>query len=435
MKKVLIIGAGFAGLNLAKSLDKNLFDITIVDKNNYHLFQPLLYQVATAGLSPADIAVPVRSIFRSHPHIRVLLAEVVGVDKERKIVHTQEDKDLPYDILVFATGAKTHYFGHDAEWESLSTGLKSIEDALDIRQKILLSFEKAELCDNPVECEKLKTFVVIGGGPTGVELAGAIAELAFDVFPGDFSGQNTKTSTVYLIEAGPRVLPSFPAKLSRLAVKDLERMGVHVKLESSVKEITSHGVMLENKNKAELFIETKNIFWAAGVKASNVAQMLGLDASLIDRMGRVVVEKNLNIPGFDDIFVLGDAACFKDAKGNPLPGMAPAAIQEGQYLGKMLSLLANNSDLSLKELKAFEYFNKGQMATIGRKKAIVAMTERLCFGGLLAWFGWLLIHLLYLVGFKNRVTVLFQWIWSYLTYQRGARLITFDSKSRSKLKD
>tara|TARA_R110000868_G_scaffold38661_8_gene135158 strand:- start:5765 stop:7012 length:1248 start_codon:yes stop_codon:yes gene_type:complete len=406
--KVIIIGAGFAGLNAAKSIAKlDHVQVQIIDRHNYHLFQPLLYQVATAGLNPADIATPIRAQLSPHKNIEIILDEVISINRTDKIVETKE-RTLHYDRLVVATGAKNFYFGH-TEWASLAPGLKGLEDATEIRRRLFLAFENAEKAQDEILRKKLMTFVLIGAGPTGVELAGAFAEIAHQVLAKDFRHINPQQSQVILIEAGPRILPSFNEKMSARAQKDLEAMGVKVLTNTKVIDITTDAVILSDGK-----IETQTIAWSAGVTPSPLAKTLGVE---LERRGRVPVDQSMALKEDSSVFVLGDLAAFNVNDGT-LPGVASVAIQQGRFMGKILK-----ADLDGKARPAFKYLDKGQMATIGRKKAVLQV-GKISFGGTLAWYAWLFVHLYYLIGFRNRFMVFLQWAWSYLTFKRGARIIT-----------
>jgi NADH dehydrogenase len=400
----VVVGSGFAGLNAARTLRNAPVEVTIVDKRNFHLFQPLLYQVATAALNPSDIAYPIRSIFRRQENVRgVLLAEVTGLDLDGREVTLEDGSRLPYDYLVLATGATHSYFGHD-EWEPLALGLKSLEDALVMRQRILAAFEKAER--NPEEAERLLTFVVVGAGPTGVELAGALVEIAVHSLDEDFDVIDPTRARVVLVEGAPNVLPVYPDDLSRSARRQLETLGVEVLTGSMVDQIDSGGVTLTDGHR----IDAGLVLWAAGVQASSLGEMLGADT---DRSGRVLVKDDLSVPGHSEVFVVGDLATLPG-----VPGVAPAAMQMGTHAARMI-----HSDIAGGVRTAFAYRDKGSLATIGRARA-VADFGRIRFGGFVAWLSWLAIHIFFLIGFRNRVLVLISWAWSYLTFRRGARIIT-----------
>lgn len=406
---VVIIGAGFAGLSAAKALAKAPVRITLVDRRNYHLFQPLLYQVATAGLSPADIAMPIRSILSRQRNATVLLGNVTGIDTARRVVLI-DTREISYDTLIVATGACHAYFGHD-EWESVALGLKKIEDATDMRRQILLSFELAENSEDPAERQRLLNFVIVGGGPTGVELAGAIAELARKVLACDFRHINPRHARVILIEAGPRVLATFPEKLSVAAQRALQRLGVEVRVGARVTECDARGVVVAGER-----IEARTILWAAGVAASPAAKWLKTKA---DRLGRVSVGPDLTLPGHRDVFVIGDTAAAVDAKGNPLPGLAPVAKQQGSYVAQLIRARLKG----ISNTSPFRYRNYGNLATVGRKIA-VADFGFLRLGGYLAWWLWGAVHIFLLIGFRNRIAVALNWLWAYFTFHRGSRLIT-----------
>ena len=411
--RVVIIGAGFAGLSAAKGLAGAPFDVTVVDRHNYHLFQPLLYQVATAGLSPADIASPIRGILRRQKNARVVLANVAGIDPVRKEV-LAEGRRIPYDYLILATGAEHAYFGHD--WSAYAPGLKTIDDATYLRRRILLAFERAEEEPDPEERRRLLNFVVVGGGPTGVEMAGAIAELAKRALAADFRSIDPRDARIVLIEAGPRLLPAFDPALSEAARRSLEHLGVEVQLGSAVTDCDSSGVSLGDRR-----LETRTIMWAAGVKSSPAAEWL--DAAH-DRAGRVNVAADLSVPGHRDVFVIGDTAVVLGADGKPLPGVAPVAKQQGAYVARLLMARAES-----KTLPAFRYRDFGSLATIGRKRA-VAQLGRFKISGFAAWLLWSVAHIYFLIGFRNRLIVALNWAWSYITFQRGTRLITGISGSR-----
>ena len=407
MKKVIIVGGGFAGINAAKALgDKKDIEVVLIDRRNHHLFQPLLYQVAMAGLSPAEIAYPIRSILTRFKNIQVLLGDVRSVDTKAHKIEI-DFGSMNYDYLILACGAKHSYFGHP-EWEDFAPGLKNLEQATEIRRRVLTAFEMAERESDQEKRGQLLTFVIVGGGPTGVELAGALGEISRFTLGKDFDQIDPKTTRIILIEGGPRILPSFDPKLSRQAHEDLEKLGVTIWTQRLVTKINSEGV-----NIGAEFIKASTVLWAAGVQPSGLNKTLNVE---LDSMGRVMIEKDLSLRNFPEVFVLGDQAHFSSEQG-PLPGLAPVAVQQGQHA-------ANNilRDLRGDVRKSFDYFDKGQMATIGRKKA-VAQFRKLRFSGSIAWIAWLLIHIYYLIGFKNRLFVLMDWFWSYATYQKGARLI------------
>ena len=412
-RRVVIIGAGFGGLSAAKALARADVDITLIDRHNYHLFQPLLYQVATAALSPADIASPIRSVLRFQKNARVVLANVSGIDTVRSEVHAEGHR-IPYDDLIIATGAQHAYFGND-DWEEFAPGLKTIDDATYLRRRILLAFEKAETEEDEAERARLLTFVVIGGGPTGVEMAGAIAELARRALKSDFRAIDPRSARVVLVEAGPRLLPSFDPSLSEAALHSLEKLGAQVKLNSSVTACDASGVTMGDTR-----IEARTIMWAAGVTASPAGRWLG---AATDRAGRVVVNPDLTVPGYPNIFVIGDTASVTD-DGKPLPGVAPVAKQQGMYVAALLRAQADG-----RALKPFHYRDFGSLATIGRKSAVMEL-GRLKLKGFLAWLLWCVAHIYFLIGFRNRAIVAMNWAWSYITFQRGTRLITGLSGAR-----
>lgn len=407
---VVIVGGGFGGLAAARALRRAPVHVTLVDRRNHHLFQPLLYQVATAGLSPADIAYPIRAVLSRQANANVILAEATAIDVARHEL-VLSDGRLRYDYLVVATGARHAYFGHD-EWEAFAPGLKSLEDALEIRRRILLAFEKAERETDPDARRALLTIVVVGGGPTGVELAGAIAEIARQVMKDDFRAIDPTETRVVLIEAGDRVLSSFPESLSAHAAEALTKRGVEVRTDTRVTAIDAHSVALGTEH-----IASATILWAAGVAASPLVKSLGVP---LDRAGRVQVEEDLTIPGHSDIFVIGDTATRLQANGAPLPGVAPVAMQQGRYVADLITMVIAGGPR-----EPFVYVDKGNLATIGRAAA-VAHIGRVKLSGLAAWVLWLVVHIMYLVGFRNRVVVLINWAWAYLTLSRGARLITGD---------
>jgi len=411
---VLVLGGGFAGLYAAKALRRAPVRVTVVDRRNHHLFQPMLYQVATAGLNPSDIASPIRSILRGSKNTDVLLAEAAGVDVSARRVQFSDGTSESYDYLVVATGAHHSYFGHDA-WAPLAPGLKSLEDALEIRRRVLLAFERAEREPDPVRRHELLTFVVVGGGPTGVEMAGAVAEIRSYALRRDFRHIDPAEATVLLLEGGPRLLPAYPPSLSTEAKKELRRLGVEVRTETFVTNIRPGAV-----EAAGLVIPTQTVIWAAGNTASPLLKEL---RAPLDRMGRVIVEPDCTIPSHPEVFVLGDAAAFNHQEGGTLPGLCPVAIQMGEYAARAI-----RDDLAGRPRKPFHYWDKGQLAVIGRGQA-VADIWRFHFGGFIAWLAWIFVHIFFLIGFRNRVMVLLEWAWSYLTYSRGARLITGEETS------
>jgi NADH dehydrogenase len=395
-------------LNTVRALRRARVRVTLVDRRNHHLFQPLLYQVATAALSPADIAYPVRSIVRRQRNAAVLLAEAVAVDRAaRELVLS--DGRLPFDYLVLATGARHAYFGHDA-WEKNAPGLKTLEDALEIRRRILLAFERAEREPDEPRRRALVTFVIVGGGPTGVELAGAIGEISRQVMVSDFRAIDPREAQIVVLEAGPRILPSFPEDLALEAQESLRALGVEVRTGCAVTAMGNGFVEADGTK-----IAAATILWAAGVRASPLAATLGAP---LDRVGRVLVERDLSIPGDANVFAIGDVAAFPHQTGAPLPGVAPVAIQQGRHVAENV-----RRDLAGEPRRPFHYRDRGSLAVVGRARA-VAQFGRFKLTGFLAWLGWSFIHILFLIGFRNRALVLFEWAWAYFTYQRGARLIT-----------
>jgi NADH:ubiquinone reductase (H+-translocating) len=412
--RVVIVGAGFGGLNAATALAGADVKITVIDQKNHHTFQPLLYQVATAGLSPGEIAEPIRSILHRHKNVEVLMAEVTGFDLERRVVQIA-DQDVPYDSLIVAAGARHSYFGHD-EWETLAPGLKTIEDAIEIRRRVLLAFELAELQAAAGEVTDPLNFVVVGAGPTGVELAGTLAEICRHALANDFRSIDPRRTHIHLIEGGPRVLPSYPEDLSRSALEQLQHLGVEVLTNAMVTKIEPGTISMGNAS-----MKAAVILWAAGVAASPLGKKLGAP---VDRAGRVLVQPDLSISGHPEVFVIGDLAALKDQSGNLLPGVAPVAILEGRFVAKLIrQVIADVSPDRSGQRKPFHYRDKGSLATIGRAAAI-AQFGKVHISGFMAWLAWLFIHILFLIGFQNRVLVLIQWAWSYFTYERGARLIT-----------
>lgn len=408
---MVIVGGGFAGINAARRLIRSgpsSLRITMVDRRNHHLFQPLLYQVAMAGLSPADISTPIRSILEGDERVQVRMAEVESVDLADRSIVTSTGT-LSYDYLMLACGATHAYFGHD-EWEEHAPGLKSIEQATEIRRRVLTAYERAEVEPDPERRRRLLTFVVVGGGATGVELAGALGELSRHTLGRDFRRIDPSATRVLLIEGGDRLLPAFDPELSRRATRSLERLGVTVWVNTRVTEIEADHVKAGDER-----VHTDTVLWAAGVRASGLSQTLGVP---LDRAGRVIVEPDLSVPGHPEVFVLGDQASFRQADGTTVPGLAPAAIQQGRHAADNVL-----HDLRGEQRQAFEYFDKGMMATIGRASA-VAQSGRFRLSGFIAWLAWCFIHILYLIGFRNRLLVMIQWLWSYVRYRRGARLIT-----------
>lgn len=413
-KKVIIVGGGFGGLLAAKEFQDTDFDVTIIDKTNHHLFQPLLYQVAAAALSPADIAIPIRSVFGNQKNIKVLLDEVISVDKENNTIKLT-GSELKFDYLILSPGARHSYFGNDI-WENFAPGLKTLSDALKIRELILNSLEEAEKESDVHRRKKHLNFVVIGGGPTGVELAGAIAEIAKQTMIKDYKNFRADDTNIMLIEALPRILTSYSPDLSEKAKEDLVQMGVEVRLNTKVTDVNENGVQL-----GDVFIASKNVIWAAGNVASPLLKTLNID---LDKAGRAIVENDCSIPGYANIFVIGDAAFMNDDKGEALPGVAPVAMQQGKFVGRLIK-----NGLNKNNRKKFIYVDKGSMATIGKAKA-VAMIKGLKLSGLIAWLAWSFVHIFFLIGFRNRFRVFAEWIWYYITNRQGTRLITNALKER-----
>jgi NADH dehydrogenase len=415
-RRVVIVGGGFAGLTAAQELRRSPVEVTLVDRRNFHLFQPLLYQVATGALSPANIAAPLRSILRRQKNCTVLLGEVRGFDVAgRKVL--LDDGELPYDALVVAAGAGHSYFAHP-EWEAFAPGLKTVEDATEIRGRVLRAFEEAERESDPARRRVLLNFGVVGGGPTGVELAGALAELARHSLKHDFRHIQPSEAQILLVEAGERILGAYPLELSAKAQRSLERLGVTVRTGTMVSDAAADHVTLTTHGATER-LPTQTVLWAAGVAASPLAKALAeATGAVLDRAGRIAVEPDLSLPGHPEIFVLGDMANYSHQDGKPLPGVAQVAIQQGRFVAKLIDARSRG-----KPLPTFAYHDLGSLATIGRSAA-VADFGRLRFGGWIAWVLWLFIHLMNLVGFRNRVLVFIQWAWNYLTYDRSARLIT-----------
>ncbi|RYD34225.1 MAG: NAD(P)/FAD-dependent oxidoreductase [Verrucomicrobiaceae bacterium] len=412
--RVVIIGGGFGGLECARTLDDPAFAVTLVDRRNHHLFQPLLYQVATAGLSAPEIAQPIRSLVRNQPNVTVLMEEAQAFDLAAKKV-TLGEQVLEYDYLVLAMGAKTGYFGHN-EWEEHAPGLKSLEDATQIRSRVLRAFERAEISTDDTERKRLMTTVVVGGGPTGVEMAGALAELSGKVLAEDFRRIRPEEAKVILIEAGPRLLATFPESLSAYAAERLKKMGVQVRLSTMVKDIGPALVRLDGEE-----IHAENIIWAAGVEAQSLTRTLGVP---VDRGGRIQVEADCSLPGHPEVFAIGDLVSLTDKNKVRVPGVAPAATQMGRHVAKVIEAELRHRRMfsGAHQRAAFGYLDKGNMATIGRSSA-VADAFGMKFRGWVAWLMWLFIHLLFLVGFRNRIAVVVQWVYSYFTWKRGARII------------
>jgi NADH:ubiquinone reductase (H+-translocating) len=409
--RVVIVGAGFGGLLAARTLARSPVTITLIDRQNFHTFQPLLYQVATAGLSPGEIAAPIRWILRSRRNVEVLMSEVQDFDLARRVVKLP-DGEIAYDYLIVASGASHAYFGHD-EWEPLAPGLKTIEDAVEIRRRVLLAFELAERQADRDKQQVQLNFVVVGGGPTGVELAGTLSEIARRALTNEFRTIDPRKTRIVLLEGGPRILPAYPEDLSRSAEEQLKRLGVEVHTSAMVTNVTPGAVHM-----GETQVPAAVIIWAAGVAASPLGKKLGAP---VDRAGRVAVNPDLSLPGHPEVFVIGDLATLKDENGKPLPGVAPVAMQEGKATARNIA-----AELRGEPRKNFRYFNKGNLATIGRAAA-VAEFGKIHVSGFVAWLAWLFIHIFFLIGFRNRIVVLVQWAWSYFTYERGARLITGDT--------
>ena len=414
MPHVVIIGGGFGGLSAAKALCKAPVRVTIIDRHNHHLFQPLLYQVATATLSPGDIASPIRWILRKARNTSVLLGEARAIDLAARRVSLADGAVVDYDYVILASGTSHTYFGHD-EWEPYAPGLKTLEDALDIRRRILVAFERAERETDPARQQRLLTFVLVGGGPTGVELAGTLAEIARQT-RGEFRNIDTHATRIVVVEAGPTVLPSFAPKLRDAARRSLERLRVEVRENTTVTGVDAHGVMLGTER-----LEAGTVLWTAGVAASAVTATLGVPR---DRAGRVIVERDLSVPGHPEAFVIGDASAFTDAAGHPLPGVAQVAMQGGVHAARTIL-----QRLEGKPSQAFVYDDRGSMAIIGRGSA-VADIRGLRFSGLLAWLAWLFLHIFELIGFRNRLVVMIEWAAAYVTLQRSVRLITYQDRDR-----
>ncbi|HEX7516105.1 MAG TPA: NAD(P)/FAD-dependent oxidoreductase [Chthoniobacterales bacterium] len=413
---VVIVGAGFGGLEAAKKLGKEAVRVTVIDRTNHHLFQPLLYEVATAALSPADIAAPIRGILSDFSNTEVILAEVKSVNVAAKTMNIG-DREIAYDYLILATGSRHSYFGHD-EWEKLAPGLKSLEDAVEIRRRLLLAFEYAEKITDEADKAAAMTFVIIGGGPTGVEMAGAIAEISRYTLAKDFRHIDPASARVVLVEGDQRVLSSFPEDLSASAMKQLKQLGVEVRTGIHAKNLTDAGLEV-----GEEFIPSRVKIWAAGNAASFVGKTMGVP---VDKAGRVIVNEDLTIPGHSDVQVIGDLANFAHQGDKPLPGVSPVAMQEGRHAVRNILAMIDG-----RKPQRFRYWNKGSMATIGRNKAVADLNFT-HLSGLPAWVVWLFIHIIFLVGFRNRIAVLIQWAWAYLTFNKGARLITrnFQAETR-----
>jgi NADH dehydrogenase len=407
--RVVVLGGGFGGLEATRALEKAPVELTLIDRQNHHTFQPLLYQVATATLTPADVAWPIRGLLGDLAHVRVLMTEVEGVDLDRREVRTSGGV-FPYDVLIVATGATHAYFGHD-QWAAHAPGLKRIEDATDIRRRLLTAFEKAELSDDPAMRDALTTFVVVGGGPTGVELAGAIADLSRDALARDFHNVDPSKARILLVEAGPRLLPAFPERLSEYARRALNGLGVEVRTGAAVTGIEDDAVLVAGEK-----IPAGAVIWAAGVAASGAADWLGAER---DRSGRVKVAPDLSLPGRPEVFVIGDTAAVTDAKGRPVPGIAPAAKQMGRYVGEVVAARVEGRP----RRGSFVYRHQGDLATIGRKAAIVSV-GRVTLTGFVGWLFWGIAHIYFLINVRSRIAVAFSWLWDYLTFGRRSRLIT-----------
>ena len=418
MHHVVIVGGGFGGLYAAKQLGRlgNAVRVTLIDKRNFHLFQPLLYQVATGGLSPGDIASPLRAVLNRYKNISVIQGEVLDICVADKTV-VLKDGEMTYDTLILGAGVSHSYFGND-QWQKFAPGLKTVEDALDIRHRVFNAFEKAERATNDAERDAWMTFVLVGAGPTGVELAGAVAELAFATLVKDFRHIDTQKAKIILLEGADRVLPPFVEKLSAKAQKSLEHLGVQVHTRAMVTDIQADGVVYKQED-TEHKIATRTVLWAAGMKASPLSEVIKRETGAeLDRQGRVVVDPDLSVPGYADILVIGDLACFKHQGERPLPGVAPVAMQMGRYAAQLI-----RNRIRGRESKPFHYVDKGNLAVIGRNAA-VADLGFLKFSGFFAWFAWVFIHIAYLIEYDNRLLVLFQWAWNYVTRKKGARLIT-----------
>ena len=419
--KVVIVGGGFGGLYTAKALKQSSVQVTLIDKRNFHLFQPLLYQVATGGLSPSDIASPLRLILRQYKNVQVLLNSVVDLKPKDKQIILDDDKSISYDILILATGSTHHYFGND-QWENHAPGLSTVEDALEIRNRVFGAFEAAEKENDPIKRQAWLTFVIVGGGPTGVELAGAVAEIANSSMNGNFNNFTPKDAKIILIEGLERVLPPYPTELSSKAEQELCNLGVTIHTQSMVTSISENNIVLRKGEKYEQ-ITSHTILWAAGVKASSIGKKLAeKTGAQIDRAGRVIVEPDLSIIGFPDIFVIGDLSSFSHQNNKPLPGIAPVAMQQAKYVAKLIQ-----KQLKGESLPSFVYKDYGSMAVIGKNKA-VADFKFIKLSGFLAWFIWIWVHIYYLIEFDNKLVVLIQWIWNYFTQGRGSSVIIENNK-------
>jgi NADH:ubiquinone reductase (H+-translocating) len=415
--RVVIVGGGFGGLHAARALGKAEVQVTLIDRRNFHLFQPLLYQVATGGLSPANIAAPLRAVLKRQKNTAVLLGEVVNFDLDRRLA-ILNDGTQPYDTLIVATGSRHHYFGHP-EWEQTAPGLKSIEDATTMRRRILLAFEQAERAANEEDRRALMTFIIVGGGPTGVELAGAIGEVAHSTLRGNFRSINPAQARILLLEGIDRILSAYPPKLSAKAVQSLQRLGVSVRTNTMVTDVQPDRLTIKCGGQTET-IRAHTVLWAAGVEASPLARVLAqATGAELDRAGRILVQPDMTLPGHPEVFVLGDMVNYPHQDGKPLAGVAPVAMQQGRYVADSIQRRLRGDPPP----RVFHYHNHGTMATIGRAAA-VADLGWIAFSGLIAWLAWLFIHILYLIEFQNRILVLFQWAWNYFTRNRAARLIT-----------
>lgn len=420
--RLVIIGGGFGGLYAAKALNRADVQMTLLDRRNFHLFQPLLYQVATGELSPADVAFPLRAVLRDQRNAQVLLAEAVDLDPQSRTVILKDGQTVEYDSLVISTGSQNHYFG-SGHWAEFAPGLKSLEDATRIRHRILYAFEAAEKEMDPQKRRAWLTFIVVGAGPTGVELAGALGEIANDTLKDDFRVIHPEEARILLLDGSPRVLSPFSPKLSMKAEESLIRLGVRTVLNVKVVGVDRYGVKVQREGQGEgqdQYIETRTVLWAAGVAAAGFTKVLADRVGApLDRGGRVLVDQNCNVPGHPEIYVIGDASFLKDKQGNPLPGVAPTAMQQGNYVAKSI-----RKRLQGQPVEPFEYFDKGSLAVIGRARAVAQFGGSLQFSGIVAWLLWLFVHLMYLVTFQNRLLVFIRWGFNYTTYNRGARLIT-----------
>lgn len=416
--RVVIVGGGFGGLYAAQALGRSPVEVTLIDRRNFHLFQPLLYQVATGGLSPGDIASPLRAVLKRQKNTKVLLGDVVDVDTERQEVHLKRGQTVPYDSLIVATGGAHHYFGND-HWEEFAPSIKTVEDALEVRRRIFLAFEAAEKETDPEKRAALMTFVVVGGGPTGVELAGALADLAYSTLQRDFRNIDTHETKIMLVEGMDRILPPFPPELSAHAAASLEKAGVEIRTQTMVTSIERDRAVLKTGDQEDVIL-TKTVLWAAGVKASGMGKILAdKTGAQCDRGGRVIVEPDLSIPNHPNIFVVGDLAHYAHQDdGRPLPGVAPVAMQEGKYVAQLIQ-----ARIADKALPKFQYKDSGSLAVIGRNAAVVNLNW-VKFTGFPAWVIWLIVHIFYLIEFDNKLVVMTQWMWGYFTRNQGSRLIT-----------